>query len=257
MFHRLIGVKNTGVHRQRRVNADHVLSLLLNIVDQQTQPIALLLLRPVLRRVRRFQPGFTRLGPDLNEMHRQRLVNVELGVFDSCSRGSELHFAPMDDLRVAQGVFVFQLAVDDVREDLVLAVRMSAEARRRLDTIFVQHAKTAEAVGEARIVIRGERPSVITVQPAMIRVPTFTRRTKGQLHSGRHCTMEDEQHRQTTRSFIDERRRRRHVRVRMTEQKRKTTSTTRGDCRKNEKKNPSLSLSLSLSICIDSPRTPN
>ena len=97
-----------------------------------------------------------RLGPDLEEMHlfpasRQlcqeepqaksdsRLVVVVLAVGDTGPAARHLHVAALHRLDVAHVVLVRQLAGDDVREDLELAVRVRGEAGAGLGSAWVEN----------------------------------------------------------------------------------------------------------------------
>ena len=93
------------------------------------------------------------------------LVAVVLGVADSGPRGRELDFAAAEVLEVAHGVFVLELAVDDVGPNEELGVRVRAETRAALDAVFVYDAQGAE-VFVFGVVVAGEGEGVEGVEPA-------------------------------------------------------------------------------------------
>lgn len=161
----------------------------LDVVDEQAESVEFVVVSPFLRGVRRFEFRLVGFHPDLNKMHPERFVHVVLRVLNTGAGRRELHFAAMDDLRVAHGVLVLQFAVDDVREDFVLAVRVSVEAGGRLHAIFVENAKATEAIGELRVLVRGERPRVEGLQPAVIGVTTGAGRTTSDAELRGHSTL--------------------------------------------------------------------
>jgi hypothetical protein len=59
---------------------------------------------------------------------------------------------------------LFELAVDDVGEDLELAMGMGSKASPGGDPVFVDHAQTAEGVVGV-VVVRGEAEGVEGLQP--------------------------------------------------------------------------------------------
>jgi hypothetical protein len=93
------------------------------------------------------------------------LVAVVLGVADAGPRGGELDFAAAQVLEVAHAVLVLELAVDDVRPDEELGVRVRAEAGAALDAVFVYDAQGAE-VFVFGVVVGGEGEGVEGVEPA-------------------------------------------------------------------------------------------
>ena len=78
----------------------------------------------------------------------------------------------------AEAVAVCQLAVEDVADDLHVAVAVRAEAAARSDPVLVDDAQVAEA-HVARIVVVGEREAVLALQPAVIGVAPFGRFAQG------------------------------------------------------------------------------
>jgi hypothetical protein len=74
--------------------------------------------------------------------------------------------APAADER-RRAVLVLERALEDVGEDLHVAVAVRAEARSRLDPVVVDHAQAAKA-HVARVVVLAERERVPAVEPAPV-----------------------------------------------------------------------------------------
>src|SRR5439155_8725317 len=72
-------------------------------------------------------PGSLREDPDLEKVHRLRLRTVELGVLDAGSGAHPLDVSRPDDTRVPHAVPVRQGALEDVGNDLHVAVAVLAE----------------------------------------------------------------------------------------------------------------------------------
>src|SRR5262245_61612487 len=84
------------------------------------------------------------MNPDLQEMGRLSLRWVELAMAHACTGAHPLHFA-WDYNRVgASGIFVCELARDNVRDDLHVAVRMCTEALARRNVVLINHAQIAK-----------------------------------------------------------------------------------------------------------------
>lgn len=64
-----------------------------------------------------------------------------------------------------------QLAAEDVRKDLGVAVRMRREPGERGHSVFVEHSQGAE-VGEAWVMVGRKREGVVAIQPSVIGVTT-------------------------------------------------------------------------------------
>ena len=106
------------------------------------------------RVVARAQALFPGHGPDLQKVHRVRLVLIELAVRDSRAAGGELHVAAVHAVELVglaalaalgeHGVAVRQLAGEDVAKDFKVTVRMRREARVGLDAVLVQDAQGAK-----------------------------------------------------------------------------------------------------------------
>jgi hypothetical protein len=165
----LPGAEDTRAHTNIGMHGDRLPLLVLPRMPLHTlhhphQRISLHLVRELARLVRRLQSPHVGLRPDLQEVAVFVLVAVVLGVADAGSRGSELDFAAAQVLEVAHRVFVLELAVDDVRPDEELGVRVRAEARAALDAVFVYHAQGAE-VFVFGVVVAGEGEGVEGVEP--------------------------------------------------------------------------------------------
>ena len=92
------------------------------------------------------------------------LVAVVFRMADAGPGGRELDFAAAQFLEVAHTVFVLELAVDDVRPDEELGVRVCAEAGAALDAVFVDYAQGPE-VFVFGVVVAGEAEGVEGVEP--------------------------------------------------------------------------------------------
>ena len=65
-----------------------------------------------------------------------------------------------------------QFAVQDVGENLGIAVRVRWETCSAIDAVFVEDSQTAEVL-ESWVVVAGEAECVVSVQPAVVGVPSF------------------------------------------------------------------------------------
>src|SRR5947208_4662907 len=97
---------------------------------------------------------------------------VELAMRDTGTGAHPLHFARLDPRPVTHAVSVCEGAVDDVRQDLHIAVGMHAEAATWLDTILIDDYEIAEAA-VARIVVVREGKSVPSVEPPVVGMTPF------------------------------------------------------------------------------------
>src|SRR5262249_26215418 len=123
-----------------------------------------------------------RQDPDLHEVDRVGRGRVVLAVQDAGAGGHALHLAGADDGAGAQAVAVLQRALDDVGDDLHVAVRVGAEAGARPNPVLVHDAEAAEAhVGG--VVVVAERERVPAVQPVDLGPATGVTRSQGD-HDG-------------------------------------------------------------------------
>jgi hypothetical protein len=125
-----------------------------------------------LLRITRCHALGIRLDPDLEQMHGFILRGIEFAMLDALAGGHVLHVAGLDDAAVAHGILVFQLAAQDVGDDLHVAMRMRAETHARHHEIVVDDAQAA-ITHPVRIVVIRKAEGVITVQPPMTRVAPF------------------------------------------------------------------------------------
>lgn len=129
--------------------------------------------------------------PDLEKVDGHGGVAVELGVRDAGSRARHLQIASLEHLEPPQRVLVLQLACNDVREDLKLAMAVRTKALRleinqsdlatgltnlrngpnRCYAVLVDHAERAVLV-KALLLVGGERESVVRFEPAVVGVAT-------------------------------------------------------------------------------------
>jgi hypothetical protein len=127
--------------------------------------------------------------PDLQEVGGLGLRVVELAVADPRARGHALHVARDDHprvgaarLAVSHAVRMRQGAVEDVADDLHVAVAVRAEAGARRDGVVVEDAQVAEA-HVRRVVVVGEREAVVAVEPAVVGVAAVAGLAEGE-HRG-------------------------------------------------------------------------
>lgn len=76
-----------------------------------------------------------------------------------------------------------QFAVQDIGEDLCIAMRVCREACSAIDAVFVEDSQTAEVL-EFRVVVAGEAECVVSVEPAVVGVPSFAGATRDDLCVG-------------------------------------------------------------------------
>src|SRR5882672_8428257 len=95
----------------------------------------------------------------------------------SRARAHSLHVARHDDRAIAHAVLVLERALEDPGDDLHVAVAVGAEALARLDAVVVDDTERAKP-HVLRVVIGGERESVICVEPSVIEMPALGRRPR-------------------------------------------------------------------------------
>src|SRR5206468_12294286 len=93
--------------------------------------------------------------------------------------GHALHLAGVDDGPGPQAVLVLERALDDVGDDLHVAVAMGGEACARLHPVLVDDAQAAEA-HVARVEVVGEREGVAAREPAELRAAALDARADGE-----------------------------------------------------------------------------
>src|SRR5262245_49499458 len=114
-----------------------------------------------------------RLDPYLQEVHRLRARWIELAVLDARSRAHQLDVAGTDHRSVPHAVLVLERPVEDVREDLHVAVEVRAEPLSGLHAVIVEDAQRAKAHVPG-IAVVGERERVAAVEPFDARVAAIT-----------------------------------------------------------------------------------
>src|SRR5690349_17362590 len=131
--------------------------------------------------------------PDLEEMHALRLRRIHFAVRDAGAGAHALDVARAHRRAVADAVAMAELALEHVRHDLHVVVRVHAEAAARRDDVFVDHAQRAKA-HEPRIVVVRERERVRGLQPAMIVLPAVGGAAYLDFHAPSLATLEDDRH---------------------------------------------------------------
>src|SRR5438552_13894887 len=116
--------------------------------------------------------------PDLEKVHGLGARRVVLAVGDAGAGGHALHFAGADDGAGPQAVLVLERALDDVRDDLHVAVAVGGEAAARLYPILVHDAQAAEA-HVARVEVVGEGEGVAAREPAELGAAALGARADG------------------------------------------------------------------------------
>ena len=93
---------------------------------------------------------------------------IEFAMPDPGSRRHPLHIARPDHRTGAKAVLVLQSTVQDIGEDLHIAVRMGWEAASRRDLVLVDDAERSEAHVRWVMVV-AKRKAVLAIEPAKIR----------------------------------------------------------------------------------------
>mmetsp|Transcript_15187 Transcript_15187/g.38014 ORF Transcript_15187/g.38014 Transcript_15187/m.38014 type:complete len:253 (-) Transcript_15187:9-767(-) len=156
-----VGVHLRHEHRTVLLDANRYVCMrsLLRVADQLEQPVLPrrlgVLRRAIIAPVVGREAVRARLDPNLNEAQRLGLFVVLL-VLHASTRGHELHRAAAEGLVRSHRVGVREDAVDDVRDDLHVAVRVAAEAAAGLHQVVVQHTQAAELC-VLRVAVLGER----------------------------------------------------------------------------------------------------
>ena len=125
--------------------------------------------------------------PDLQEVHGLGLRGVVLAVGDAGAGPHELDLAGPDDAAAARRVLVLEPALEDVGEDLHVAVAVRPEAGSGRDAVVVDHAQAAEA-HVPRVVVLAERERVAAVEPAPVGLAALGGRSDGD-HGFLLCTL--------------------------------------------------------------------
>src|SRR6267143_824932 len=94
--------------------------------------------------VARRDAGNAGLDPNLEKV-RHVLSVIELAVQHALPRAHALHVPRHDDRAVSYAVFVGELALQHVADDLHVAVAVRSETRPRLNSVLVDHSEMAES----------------------------------------------------------------------------------------------------------------
>src|SRR5690606_8105297 len=86
-----------------------------------------------------------------------------------------LHLAAPDYAAMPERVAMPELALEEIRHDLHVAVRMDRKASARRDAILVDHAERA-VLRIRRIDVARERERIPRLQPAEVAIPTLVAR---------------------------------------------------------------------------------
>src|SRR5438876_1154402 len=103
---------------------------------------------------------------------------VVLAVRHAGAGAHALHLAGADDGAGPQAVLVLERALDDVRDDLHVAVAVGGKAPARLHPILVHDAQGAEA-HVARVEVVGEGEGVAAREPAELGAAALVARADG------------------------------------------------------------------------------
>src|SRR2546428_1489095 len=131
---------------------------------EQAQLAAALLRREALLLVSRFHPAALGNDPDLQEVHGLGFGGVELAVHHPATRAHALDVSGLDHASPSGGIAMRETAVEDVGDDLHVAVQMGTEALSGLDRVVVDHAQGPEA-GTVWVVVVRERERMPGIEP--------------------------------------------------------------------------------------------
>ena len=112
------------------------------------------------------------LYPDLQEMHRFAIGRIEFTVGDSAAGAHVLNFTGTDNAAVAHAVFVFELPLQNDREDFHILVRVGAETLAGLHNVFVDNAQRSKTHVRPVLVVP-EREGMKGAQPSVVKVSTL------------------------------------------------------------------------------------
>jgi len=127
--------------------------------------------------------GGVRLNPDLKEVNLLLFVPVVFAVADASSSAGKLNVTTLQDLEVAHGIFVLQLAGDNVGEDLHFTVSVCAKAFAWVNPILIDDTERSERL-EFRVPVVRERESVESLQPSVVGMSSFVTRTRDEFDLG-------------------------------------------------------------------------
>src|SRR5215510_9060672 len=98
---------------------------------------------------------------------------------DARSGGHALHIARFDDRASAQAVAMLERALEHIRDDLHIAVRMRRETAAGFNAVVVDDAQRPEA-HVLLVVVGAERKCMAAVEPAQVGPPALFGFSKGQ-----------------------------------------------------------------------------
>src|SRR5450759_4037884 len=170
MRHALRAVDERSV--DRRVLMDRYRAAASIAGCDQPQPAAFRYRVEMLLLIARLDADDIRLDPALQQVYEFALRWIELAVLHALPRAHALHVAGTDHRAVAHAVLVLERALEDVGDDLHVAVAMGAEALARLHDVLVDHAQAAKP-NVLRVVVIGKRKRVVAVEPAVVGMAAF------------------------------------------------------------------------------------
>src|SRR5438270_13518409 len=111
----------------------------------ETQRVALLIIRVRLLLVSGREVAMLGQNPDLKKMNRVALRWIHLAVQHAGSRAHALHVAASNHRSISHVVLMGELAGHDDRHDFHVAMSMASESDVRLYAILIDHAQRSEA----------------------------------------------------------------------------------------------------------------
>src|SRR6185503_5788726 len=142
------------------------------------------MLRGIVERlllIARCKAFLLRNDPDLKEVHRLRLRCVEFAVANASAGRHALNIARPDHGTCAYAVLMFQSSLEDVGDDLHVAMGVRGKAAAGGDAVLVDDAQRPEA-DVLRIVVMAEGEAVFRVEPAEIGFAALLRTPERECH---------------------------------------------------------------------------
>src|SRR5208282_926132 len=110
-----------------------------------------------------------RRDPDLQKMDRVGLRMIEFAVRDSRPSTHTLRFAGTNDRAGADAVLVFERTLENVGDNLHVAMPVGGKTRARADAVLVDYAQRAKSHLPGVVVV-AEREGVTAVEPVDLRL---------------------------------------------------------------------------------------
>ncbi len=132
--------------------------------------------------IARSHVGLVRFDPDLEEVDQLVLRRVVFAMPHARAGAHALHVPGADHRAVAHRVLVREPALEDITDDLHVAVTVRAETLARLDAVLVDDAKGAEP-HVLRVLVVREGKGVEGAKPAVLGKASFL--AAANLHHGR------------------------------------------------------------------------